>query len=242
MKKAPAKKVPAKKAAPAKKTPVKPVKAKKTAPKAKPAPVPHRTDWEAIERDFRAGKLTLREMAEKHSITAGRICQVSKEKGWSRGDLQESVRKATTAILIAEHIEGEVNKVKQGLNETVLAAAELNKQVILRHRDDLSKAREVSMRMLDELSITTTSADEIEALFEKVTEEMSGPSLLLAQQRFREFMKLHSRVGSVHKLSDTLKKLQELERKAFGLDEEGKGGVTGYEDALADVISEIEGK
>lgn len=226
------------------------MKAKPVSSKAKPAaPVPPetpakkaRTDWEAVERDYRAGKLTLREMATKHGCTNGRICQVSKEKNWTRGDLQEVVRKATQAALIEQDLSTEVSRVKQGLSDTVAAAVELNKQVILQHRGDLKSTRNVMIDMLTELATTTKSADQLEAMFESLTDELTGPAKMAAAQQFRDFMRLHTRIGSVHKLADALKKVQELERKAFNLDDDSKGGSSGYEDALEDVISEIEGK
>jgi hypothetical protein len=236
VKKPAAKKAPAKTAA--KRAQAKPGKAapSKTDKKRK------RTDWEAIERDYRAGKLTLREIGEKHGVSAGRVCQVADEKGWQRGELKEVVRKATTALLIAEHVEGEVNKVKQGLNTTILAEAELNKQVILRHRQDLGQTRQVAMDMLGELSLTTKKPEEIEALFEKVTEDLGGNALASAQQQFRDFMRLHSRIGSVHKLADTLSKLQERERKAYGLDDDENKPGTSLEDLLADVHEDLQGQ
>jgi hypothetical protein len=207
-----------------KRAPAKKPAAKTSSKHQEPPKKRKRIDWEAIERDYRAGKLTLREMAEKHGLSNPRICQVAKDKGWVRGELKDVVRKATTALLIAEHVEGEISNAKRGLSETVIAEAELNKQVILRHRQDLGQTRQVAMDMLSELAATTKNAQELEALFEKVTEDLGGRALESAQQQFRDFMRLHSRIGSVHKLADTLSKLQERERKAYGLDDGDGGG------------------
>lgn len=204
---------------------------KTTAPRAQvgsgkaAAPKRKRADWEAIERDYRAGKLTLREMAAKHGCTNGRIAQVAKEKAWSRGDLKEQVQQATQALLIAKEVSTEVSRVKQGLSETVVAAAEVNKQVILAHRGRVAQATDVAMRMLAELDATTGKADQIAAMFEVLAEDMDEKAKAAAQQQLRDFMRLHTRVGSVHKLMDALGKAQTLERQAFGIgDEEGEGG------------------
>lgn len=199
---------------------------KTTAPRGtgagKAPPKRKRADWEAIERDYRAGKLTLREMAAKHGCTNGRIAQVAKEKAWARGDLKEQVQQATQALLIAKEVSTEVSRVKQGLSETVVAAAEVNKQVILAHRGRVAKATDVAMRMLAELDATTSRREQIEAMFEMLSEEMDERDKAAAQQQLRDFMRLHSRVGSVHKLMDALGKAQALERTAFGLDEAAK--------------------
>lgn len=217
-------KVPAKKAAPAKKPAAKP--AAKRAPAAKKAPPKaiepaapakrQRLDREALERDFRVGKLTYREMAEKHGITPGRITQLATELGWIRGDLKTVVNAATQSLLVAQMVDGEVNKVKQGLNESVLAAAELNAQVIQRHRSRVNRAVEVAMRMLDELDTTTLRSEDLRDLFEKVAEDIKGPQLASLQQQFREFMRLHSRIGSTQKLMAALKDAQVLEAQAYG--------------------------
>ena len=194
---------------------------KKTQQKA-PAKKAARADWEAVERDYRAGKLTLREMAAKHGCTNGRICQVAKEKGWTRGDLQDQVKKATQALLIEQEVSNEVSRLKQGLSETVVAAAEVNRQVILGHRTRVKRVVDVAMQMLEELEATTLGADKLDELFEKVTEEVSGPALAAAQQQFRDMMRLHNRVGSVQKLMVALKDAQALEAQTYGNLYDGK--------------------
>lgn len=194
-----------------------PVKAKPAVAASAPGPGKRqRTDWEAVERDYRVGKLTMREMADKHGVSAPRVCQKAKEAGWQRGDLKKTVNEATQALLVAETVQGEVNKVKQGLNEAVLGAAELNKQVILRHRQRLQRTTDVVMRMLDELDKTTTHADGLEELFELASTDMGDADLAQFRQRFRDFMKLHSRVASVQKLTAALRDAQNLEAQAYG--------------------------
>lgn len=42
-------------------------------------------DWEAIERDYRAGIKTLRQIAEEHEITHGAVNKRAKAGGWVRG-------------------------------------------------------------------------------------------------------------------------------------------------------------
>jgi uncharacterized protein (DUF1778 family) len=206
-----------------------------------------RVDWEAVERDYRVGKLTLREIAEKHGATAGRICQVAKEKAWSRGDLQKTVNAATQALLVAEQVNGEVNRVKQGLNDAVLGAAELNKQVILTHRQRVKKAADVVMRMLEELDRTTTNQEALEQLFELAGSDMDERALANFRQQFRDFMKLHARVASAQKLTAALRDAQNLEAQAFGNLYEGKASTGDETQNLTDeeldgAIAQIEAK
>lgn len=189
---------------------------KKALPKTEAEPKKARADWEAIERDYRLGKLTLREMADKHGVSNGRIAQVASQKGWTRGDLKKAVRQATTALLVANDVAAEVSKAKQSLSDSVIATAEQNKQVVLRHRDRAQKAIDVTMRMLAELDSTTTKPEQLEQLFALATQEVTGLTLIGLQQAFKDFMRLHARVGSAHKLMDALHKAQNLEAQSYG--------------------------
>lgn len=220
---------------------------KKAASAKKPEAAKKRTDWEAVKRDFRVGKLTYREMAEKHGTTPGRISQKATEEGWTRGDLKKVVNEATQALLVAGEIEGEVNRAKQGLNEAILGAAELNKQVILRHRERIQKTTDVAMRMLEELDATTTQADRLQELFDLAGADMNPKQLAIFRQQFRDFMKLHSRIASVQKLTAALRDAQNLEAQAFGNIYEGDKGAGDETQNLSDeeldgAIEQLKGK
>lgn len=95
-------------------------------------------DWEAIERDYRATNLTLRELSAKygpkHSTIAGQI----KRHGWTR-DLDSAVRQATNAALITHAIANTANRHEQSTTNVVLAAAEVNKQILISHRQRLTE-------------------------------------------------------------------------------------------------------
>ncbi len=108
-----------------------------------------KTDWEAVERDYRTGAFTLREMADKYTISHQAISKQAKNKGWPQ-DLSIAIRQATKAKLVEELVAKEVAKneseVAKGVAKgchavvnTVLAVAELNKQVIMSHRSRLTE-------------------------------------------------------------------------------------------------------
>jgi hypothetical protein len=185
-----------------------------------------RIDWEAIERDYRTGKFTLRELEVKYEtdnatisrrMTADRKADPSR---WQK-DLTKVVRQATSAKLMAEVVSSEVSKGQQDVSNVVQAAAELNTSVILRHREDIKATRTLAMAMLGELSEVTHSPERLAALFEAVKGEMDEGELFNAKMAMNALLKLPTRVGSIQKLADTITKVQVLERKAFGLDEEG---------------------
>ena len=62
---------------------------------------PRRIDWEAIERDYRTGRFTLRELESKHGRSASQICRRAQAEGWTQ-DLRDLVRQATSAAIIRD--------------------------------------------------------------------------------------------------------------------------------------------
>lgn len=187
----------------------------KSAPKeAKP-----RTDKGAVERDYRTSQLTLRELETKHGVSRVTIIKWAKDLGWVRGDLAKVVRAATTSLLVGETVKQELNRVNQGLTTEVLAAAEANKAVILQHRCDLTNTRGLAIALLEELKLQTADPAVFRAAVQKLHEDASEEARKAAMDGLRKALAVHGRVNSVQKLADTLVKLQQAERKAYGLDE-----------------------
>jgi hypothetical protein len=171
-------------------------------------------DKDAVERDYRTTQMTLRELAAKHGCTHALIAKWAKVSGWTR-DLQPAVKAATAALLMKEAVTTAVTTGTQEVTNGVLAAAELNKQVILGHRADISKMRRLVIDTLHEIELITHSPEDIQALAKMATEGMTPETVLAVRQSLNDLMRLHSRVGSIHKLADAAKKLQEMERTAF---------------------------
>lgn len=196
-----------------------------------------RLDWEAIERDYRTGKFTLRELEAKHRAGYADISRRAKREKWSK-DLAEAVKQATAAALIQEITTQAATDAQQGTTDVVRAAAQANVLVILGHRTDIRTTRDLAVALLSELSLATRSADEIEGLFDKVSEDADENALRSARQRLRDHLSLHNRVGSILKLADTLGKLQGLERKAFSIGDTAppNGGPDSFEARIADLV------
>lgn len=176
-----------------------------------------RVDWEAVERDYRTGQFSLRELESKHGAGYAKISKRAKDHGWTK-DLGDAVRQATSAALIAEVATDRATKGQHAATGVVLAAAELNKQIILGQRARVAEATSVVLDLLGELRATTKSPADLQAVFEKITEDLDGLELASVQAQFRDFMRLHNRVGSAQKLMDALAKAQAMENGAFALE------------------------
>jgi TPR repeat protein len=215
----PAKRAPASKRSAGKGAP------KRAAAKADPPKKRHRIDWEAVERDFRTGKLTQTELADKHSLDPATLSrQIKKDRKadparWQQ-DLTTAVRQATNAALMTELVKSEVKAGQERVNLAVKAAAEVNTQVILRHRSDILEARSVAFDLLAELKASAMLAGHQELLAEilagtdPTTKEDAKARMTVARA-----LELGNRVGCVKALSEALTKLQAAERVAFKLDD-----------------------
>lgn len=102
-----------------------------------------RIDWDAVKRDYRTSRYTDPELAAKYGISRETICRRRKkdeETGspWPL-DLTEAIKQATDAALVTSIVTEDHRKV----TATVLAMAEVNKQVLLSHRDRLTDLADV---------------------------------------------------------------------------------------------------
>lgn len=148
-------------------------------------------DWEKVEAEYRAGSLSIREIARQYDVSAPRIVQKAKTLGWER-DLSGSFRGAVNAKLVKEtaSVNGDVN----GLNarQTVEAAAARGVDIVLRHRRDIAK--------LD--ALRTKLAEKAETLLDGVA----------------NIGDLGDAAQAIESLSRTMGRLVPLERQAFNLD------------------------
>lgn len=151
-----------------------------------------RPDWEAIERDYRTGRWTLRELETKHGVGYATIARKAKSKHWEK-DLAEAVRQATSATLLREL----TTTAQQEVNDVVLAAAEVNKSVILGHRKSLAALKQSAEDALATVAAMASSVADV-----------------------KEAAVL---VSAIESASRTLKNVIEGERKAFGIKDDDGG-------------------
>lgn len=200
-----------------------------TAPKKPMKPAPEvkgtRTDYEAVERDYRTGSFTDQELATKYGKSRQAITKMAKVKGWKK-DLTTAVRQATRAALIAEEATKKVAElVASGSKATVdavVVAAETNRQVILGHRDDIRRARQLTNALLGELELITVSPGSVNRIVEvlQADEQLTAKETLEARAALSDLMKLPARILSAQRLAQVMGRLQPLERRAFGLDDD----------------------
>lgn len=179
-------------------------------------------DWEAIERDFRLGQLSLRALAEKHGCTAAAISKKSKEKGWVR-DATAEVRERTRAALLTapRKEEAKVNGVNSTVNtptqEDIEVAVQTNLQVISRHRRDIAKGHGLVHLLFKQLESAAQDREELENLIEEDTKEDDNA---MRRNKLMKAISLPVHAAVLRDLSTSLKNFIPLERQAFNLDEQ----------------------
>ena len=186
-----------------------------------------KADWEAIEREYRAGILSVREIARRHEITEGPIRRKAKQKGWER-DLTEKVKtRAQEKLSRASEDAGgaqDAGKDAATTREQEERAVEENAErvagVVNLHRRDIRDGREIVEMMLGELRHECEAPGLQELAEQHIDEE--GASQQRAQA-IRKAVSLPGRAQTMRDLSQSMQRLVSLERQAFSLDDSGKG-------------------
>lgn len=101
-------------------------------------------DWEVIEREYRAGQLSIRELARQHGCTDGAIRKRAKAEGWQR-NLASEVRKRVREKLVRTH----VRTCRDA--DIIEEVAERGAQAVTLMRADIARLRELEQTLIAEL-------------------------------------------------------------------------------------------
>lgn len=117
-------------------------------------------DWEAIERAYRAGLLSVRAIGESHGVNHATILKRAKKEDWKR-DLTDQVRAATKQkVTTAVTSKGNQSKVVTDA-EIIEEASDQAAAVILAHRVGLAQWRGIADKLsyvLSDMEVTPDNA------------------------------------------------------------------------------------
>ncbi len=221
------------------KTPVKPRNAAEGVAKRK-------TDWEAVERDYRTGKYTLRELETKHGADDGLISRKAKKSGWTQ-DLAIAIKQATSAKLAEQLVSKEVSKNQQNVSNTIDAAATMGMNVILGHRKGLKHITGIKEQLLAQIEQAAANMVNLADVIEMVRNPDEN-GIDRANDALKKAMGRSALVDDLKKLADVDEKVRKGEREAFSIDSEPEDTATAasrYTDAeravkLAYLMSQVE--
>lgn len=169
-------------------------------------------DWEAVEKDFRAGIKTLRQIADENGCTHPAIKRRADRDGWGR-NLQAKIQAAAETKVTKEVTKESLVTERQ----VVEANAEMLANVIRGHRKDAGRLRGVVSVLLEKVEAILTESD----LFAQIGEMCAAPDengIDKVNELYHKVIALPSQTDSTKKLAETMKILIELERKVFKLD------------------------
>jgi len=179
-------------------------------------PAKRRTDWDAVERDYRTGKFTLRELEAKHGANNSLISRKAKAGGWTQ-DLADAIRQATNARLDEETVSKEVRNGAQKVSTVVLAVAEQNTKVILGHRTGLARLNEIKNKLLNQIEQAADNLPDLEEVIEMIRKpDDNGRDAV--NDAMRKAMSRSALVDDLKKLADVDEKARKGEREAFKID------------------------
>ena len=176
-------------------------------------------DWDKIELDYRAGIKSLRQLGTEHGISEGAIRKRAKRDEWTR-DLSERIQDKAEQLVRKEAVRKEVRAERVASERQVVDAnAQAVADIRLAHRRDISRARKVTNALLDELEQQTDP--ETVQLLEQLGELLYSPDDKgrdKLNELYQAVISLPERSKTMKVLAESLAKLVDLERAAFGMD------------------------
>lgn len=176
-------------------------------------------DWEAVEREYRAGIRSLRDIGEAFGVSDAGIIKRAKKEEWAR-DLTAKIKAKADAKVSASMVSKPVSaQTRATEREIVEAVSDVQAKVQIDQRKDVSRSRGIVQKLFSELE---GQIDGIED-FERLAELMANPDENGTDRLnvlYQKVIAFPSRVDSAKKLSEALRVLVELERKVLRIKDE----------------------
>ena len=196
-------------------------------------------DWERIEQLFRAGLLSVREIASACGVSHTAINKRSKTEGWDR-DLNAKIKAKADSLVSKREVSTKVSTETLATERGIVEAnAEVIADIRMAHRTDIGRSRRLTNLLLDELESLTEEQGTIKELIAQLKDgdgdDADAMSDMLALAN--KMGALPSRTKTMKELAETLKTLVALERQAYDLDTKSGGNDADELSKLMDDLS-----
>ena len=172
-----------------------------------------KVDWAGIERDYRAGVISVRSIGRKFGLTEKAVRKHAAKHGWSR-DLSQQVKTGVREALVRE----EVRTVNAAKEQAIVAdAVATSVEVVRQHRRDIAGLRQTAEMLLGDLQASMGARVGLEAAIAEETKDDKATARRAAMLRA---VSLPGHAGILRDLSVVMKNLIPLERQAFNLDDD----------------------
>lgn len=189
-----------------------------------------KTDWELIERDYRAGVLSIREVAKKHDVSDTAIRKKATSAGWERDLSAKAAEKARVAL-----VRNEVRTANpQTEQEIVDAAADQIITVVRSHRKRINRSTDLVDLLTQQLIDVAGKREDFE---DAIEEETAADKTGERRARMMKAISLPTHASTAVNLANALKTLIGLERQAYSIKDESEAPVS----ALATLLQQVSG-
>jgi hypothetical protein len=177
-------------------------------------------DWEAIEREYRMGRSSLRELTKRHGPSPQAILRRAAKHGWTQDKSEEVKRRVVERLLLAapEQRSGtsESGTAERGTPSEADREAVVEEKVSIHieHRKMARDFRQVMNMLVSEARRTTEQLAEI---CDDIEADTQGPSNAQRRARMMAAVSLGQRASTMANIVSTGKNIQHIERLAHNL-------------------------
>jgi len=175
-------------------------------------------DWERIEQLYRAGLLSVREIAASCGVSHTAIQKKAKAGSWER-DLKAKIKAKADSLVakaeVATQVATETLATERGI---VDANAQVIANIRMAHRADIGRARRLANLLFDELEGLTEEQGTLKELIAQLRDDDEAGDMADVLALANKMSTLPSRTKTLKELGETLKNLVLLERQAYSID------------------------
>jgi hypothetical protein len=176
-------------------------------------------DWERIEQLYRAGVLSLREIAAAcPGSNHVAITRRAKKHGWVQ-DLSAKIKAKAEDLVTRQAVTAHVTERCPVTDRGIIEAnAIVIADIRIAHRTDIGRAIKIANLMFEELEVMTEERGLLRELLDQLIDEDEAPTAML--EMAQKMASLPSRSKTMKELAETLKNLIGLQRQAYDLGNE----------------------
>jgi hypothetical protein len=198
----------------------------------------NQVDWDAMERPWRAGIVSVLQLSKQFHVSRAAICKHWAKVGIER-DLGAKIRAKADSLVAQAAVTQPVTPETRVTEKSIVDAnAQMQADIITSHRKDITRARNLANTLMNEVEFQTGNAELLDKLEELLLSPEVDPNGKLSDA-YHRIISLSSRSDTFKKLVDSLKTVIALDRQAFGIDKED-GSVSAL-DGIKRLMKEVDG-
>lgn len=178
-------------------------------------------DWEAIEREYRAGQLSVREIGRQQGVVEGTIRKRAKKEGWER-DLTDQVCEEVRRQLVRNDEDAPPTHEECVLDtnddkEIVRRAANRAVTIVKLHRQDAKEQREILSQLTQELGLRLAAIQSLRGIALGGGDKKAPVLTPLTLSELKDTSTI------ARNAAGALKNITSIERQAFNIDAHPEG-------------------